>query len=706
MTITKEGSLTSFYTVNKAPIKHLKVYFSPKQVGSGEPSPENVREIDGWNGCQCIIGEKNLFDATTVNLITGMYRSDTGIETSTENSSYTASTYEINTNKILYIKPNNVTKIRIYFLDQNKNWISRSKQQSIVADWGYLQFNPANFPNNTKYIQIQCSIDYDISKLIMCYGDDAIDINWTSSPGTVYGGYVDLITGELVQEWIKFSATWNTFTKYPEYSPENYSTRNYTLDTTVYGRDYPQYNICNIAPTVSTNDYTAYSHCFMSRNGTQLICVLPDNLNENTIIECALKLQTPIIHQLTPIQLRTFIGQNNIWSNADRVEVEYDLAESNDELYRRRNIILQGAPHLESVSSNIANFNTDLAAPIKDVKIYFNPIQEGSGDSSPENVRSINGWTESTIFLTRTNIWDEQVELGSLSTVTGEKLSSTSQIRTKNYVPVKSGAEYCIVLGSTTGIWTLFYDKNKQLITDGLPNGKEASRNARRLNNGYKLIIPDKCVYIKWYFQISYGTEYNNDTSINYPSSDTIYHSYTGAIIPVDWSSEVGTVYGGYIDLINGEIVQEWQKVMLTETMNYWNSWGGNRLIYNSTYMNDGTSIYNHGKRMAGTEIYSNILTPIGGTIDPQKVTLKTEIRYYGMDARYPQYFFVAKNEDETLAEWRQWFQTTYSDAYVIYKLQTPIHHPLTPQTLKTLKGTNNIWSDANGPVEIKYWTH
>ena len=26
----KEGSLVSFYTVNKAPIKHLRVYFSPK----------------------------------------------------------------------------------------------------------------------------------------------------------------------------------------------------------------------------------------------------------------------------------------------------------------------------------------------------------------------------------------------------------------------------------------------------------------------------------------------------------------------------------------------------------------------------------------------------------------------------------------------------------------------------------------------------
>ena len=34
------------------------------------------------------------------------------------------------------------------------------------------------------------------------------------------------------------------------------------------------------------------------------------------------------------------------------------------------------------------------------------------------------------------------------------------------------------------------------------------------------------------------------------------------------------------------------------------------------------------------------------------------------------------------------------------------IHYPLTPQILKTLKGTNNIWSSANGDLSIKYYKH
>ena len=62
MTITKEGALASFYTVNKASIKHLKVYFSPKQAGEGTPSPENVREISGWDGITVYKTGKNLVD--------------------------------------------------------------------------------------------------------------------------------------------------------------------------------------------------------------------------------------------------------------------------------------------------------------------------------------------------------------------------------------------------------------------------------------------------------------------------------------------------------------------------------------------------------------------------------------------------------------------------------------------------------------------
>ena len=42
----------------------------------------------------------------------------------------------------------------------------------------------------------------------------------------------------------------------------------------------------------------------------------------------------------------------------------------------------------------------------------------------------------------------------------------------------------------------------------------------------------------------------------------------------------------------------------------------------------------------------------------------------------------------------------------VAYKLSEPVIFHLTPYSIKTLEGINNIWSNTNGTVSIKYWTH
>ena len=69
-----------------------------------------------------------------------------------------------------------------------------------------------------------------------------------------------------------------------------------------------------------------------------------------------------------------------------------DLIETIDIQKARQKIILN-QPQLKTISDKVVSFNTDMVAPIKNCKIYFKPIQLGSGDPSPTNVRNINGWT-------------------------------------------------------------------------------------------------------------------------------------------------------------------------------------------------------------------------------------------------------------------------------------------------------------------------
>ena len=47
---TVSGDIASFRTPSRVPIESLKFHFLPKQEGSGDPSPTNVRPITGWTG--------------------------------------------------------------------------------------------------------------------------------------------------------------------------------------------------------------------------------------------------------------------------------------------------------------------------------------------------------------------------------------------------------------------------------------------------------------------------------------------------------------------------------------------------------------------------------------------------------------------------------------------------------------------------------
>ena len=64
MIINKSGSFINFLSPEKANIRSLKVHFSPKQEGSGDPSPENVRPIGGRDSVTVSCCGKNLFPLT------------------------------------------------------------------------------------------------------------------------------------------------------------------------------------------------------------------------------------------------------------------------------------------------------------------------------------------------------------------------------------------------------------------------------------------------------------------------------------------------------------------------------------------------------------------------------------------------------------------------------------------------------------------
>ena len=69
LTHTVKGPIASFRSADKADIESLKLHFLPKQEGSGDPSPANIRPITGWTSVNIHHEGKNLFDKNNINLI-------------------------------------------------------------------------------------------------------------------------------------------------------------------------------------------------------------------------------------------------------------------------------------------------------------------------------------------------------------------------------------------------------------------------------------------------------------------------------------------------------------------------------------------------------------------------------------------------------------------------------------------------------------
>lgn len=315
-------------------------------------------------------------------------------------------------------------------------------------------------------------------------------------------------------------------------------------------------------------------------------------------------------------------------------------------------------------TGNPVVFFTDLAKPLKSLMVNFLPVQEGTGDPSTDNVRPIAGWSGASVYRTGVNVWDEETELGGINSSTGQEYPATGAIRAKNYIPVVPGASYYLKAPSMTGFTDCWYDKDKNRISTTYQV------------NGVKT-APNNAYFFRFGLPSSYGTTYNHDISINYPSTETEYAPYTGESFPVDWTDEAGTVYGGVLDLVTGVLTVEWA--------GYSAKW------------EDGTDASDRGTvtRKKFPLPFQSVTASAKQTgycnVAPWKWDFERDSIHFYVHQGYAYVFLPNDTDEET-------------DIQMIAQLATPITvGGLDPVTINALKGVNTIWSDANGDIEVTY---
>lgn len=335
----------------------------------------------------------------------------------------------------------------------------------------------------------------------------------------------------------------------------------------------------------------------------------------------------------------------------------------------------------DTASGSIASFpdGTDLF-PALSVKAQIEPIQSGSGTPSPDNVRPISGHTECVTETNSGNFWDEEWELGIIDTNSGEPTSATNRIRSKNFMSVVGGASYYFYIGTMVGesaskAIAFWYDANEAYLGYNNCNNVAATS-------------PSNARYVKFYCASNYGTSYNHDISINYPSTDHEYHAYDGNT----YTTALGrTVYGGTLDVVSGELVVDRAMVTLD---------GSDHAFFNE--VSQGTT--------ADGNLYIAYIANSRSGIKPDSVALSNS--YEWVDANTTSLhrgqfntvgsytrFVIADQTLDTLAKWDAWLAS--NPMQLCYELATPQTYQLTPQEVQTLLGDNNIWS--YGTVEVVY---
>ena len=275
------------------------------------------------------------------------------------------------------------------------------------------------------------------------------------------------------------------------------------------------------------------------------------------------------------------------------------------------------------------------------------------------NICPISGFSAANVTRTGVNAWDEEWELGSFNS-NGQPSSSSTSIRCKNFIPVVPGQTYYMYSGSgrSNAPWMFGIDKSF------------LRRSSAYLVN-QTFTVPEDVYYIKIALPATYGTTYNHDISINYPSTDHAYHAYAGNTYTIDLD---GTRYGGTLDVLTGVLTVDKVGVDMGSV-----NWGKNTVTQGTLWRHKFDDMAN-----AVSTIKADILCSLYPTVpQTQRAENTLSANNTNVDVIDSSYADAAL------------FKTAVTGQTIVYPLATPITITLTPQAINSLVGENNLWSDT-----------
>ena len=434
---------------------------------------------------------------------------------------------------------------------------------------------------------------------------------------------------------------------------------------------------------------------------TQVIPDHPVTREEMFILKAGEELHDVTIEQLTATENGTYSEQGVAYSPVI-VDVPeptlitksitengtYSAEDDNADGYSSVDVnvpLPQNAYLLKSVTTPtpIASFNDGEDMVMPTLKVAIEPVQSGSGDPSPTNIRPISGWDEENVSVVGKNLLDvSKSETGGID-ASGNLVSGNTLWRANDYIKVKPNTVFTFSADSSLTKRAYYYDSDKNFIRreEGIGSG------------GFVFTTPSNCRYIKWSLfdggnVITQAIVEGLELQIELGSTATTYEPYNGHTYTIDLD---GTRYGGELDVTSGVLTVDRASIDLG-TLDF--------VGYSASLKRAFASIPNikYGSySVIGINIMSSQLKAVS-------------VGYF--DAHTDEDNLICVNDTSNII-WVRLLNATKEDDYetmlsgvqLVYELATPLTIQLTPTAVKSLLGSNNVWADTGDITDAEYFS-
>ena len=359
--VTVSGNPVSFTTEGAYPLNPLTVHIEPVQSGEGDPSPENIRPITGWDSLTVTRTGKNLADPA--NFVVGGLGGTGNVNSNEKNlitgyvPVFPGRTYT----KWWSLEMPEPGMVDVALFDRDKNYLRRVFANTFTtpSDCYFVrcEFKKTDGTEVTASELTTIQVQVEESAAFTGYSPYAAQTVTVSTgeAGTVYGGTWDVARGVLTVTWAAIDLHDMDFR---------------TLNNIVYFYKKPSsagivdsaHSMCSVLPYA--NGLRQRNGYYINQADSAVIITLADtNVDSaekfNAWVDAnnaqlIYELAEPVTYQLTPREITTLTETNTVSANCGPVDVAYRPGAASPVLTRADAGAVGGVPSWEQFAALLA----------------------------------------------------------------------------------------------------------------------------------------------------------------------------------------------------------------------------------------------------------------------------------------------------------------------------------------------------------------